>query len=168
MSKWGWGVGLVKSRYTRSVLVVRLHIWGSQQVGIGSDYGLSPVRPKTITSNNPDFLSIARIGTIFSETRLKIKNFSFMKMNWKISAKWWTICSERNVLTSFPSFTGTCDYHEITSLMSLTKLNARFHSCTIPHWNKFVALFINTDAFSLCTYILYIIQSYLCILVRGY
>ena len=55
------------------------------RVSIGSGNGLSPVRGQAIIRNNADLLSIGPLGTNFSEIRMKIQNFSFMKMHLKMS-----------------------------------------------------------------------------------
>ena len=64
---------------------------------ISSGNGLQPVWRQTITWTNADVLSIGPLGTNFSEIRIKIKNFSFMKMHLKTStAKWRPFCPEGN------------------------------------------------------------------------
>ena len=51
--------------------------------------GPALVRCQAITSTNADLLSTGPLGTNFSEIRIKITKFSFMKMHLKISsAKW--------------------------------------------------------------------------------
>ena len=59
------------------------------QVSIGSDNGLSPIRRQAIIETNAQLLSIGLLGTNFSEISIKIQNFSFTKMHLKTSyAKW--------------------------------------------------------------------------------
>ena len=54
------------------------------QVSIGSDNGLSPIRRQAIIYTNAGLLSIRPLGTNFSEILIQIQNFSFMGMNLKI------------------------------------------------------------------------------------
>ena len=61
-------------------------------VSTGSDNGLSPVRYQAITWTNADLSSIGLQGTNFSEVRIKIQNFSFMKMRLKMSVKLLLFC----------------------------------------------------------------------------
>ena len=56
------------------------------QVNIGWDNGLSPIRRQTIISTNAGLLSIELFGTNFSDFLIKIKNFSFTKMRKKMSS----------------------------------------------------------------------------------
>ena len=59
----------------------------------GSGNGLSPVRHQAITWTNADILSIRPLGTNFTEIRITIHNFSFMKMHMKmLFVKWWPFC----------------------------------------------------------------------------
>ena len=53
---------------------------------IGSDNGLFPVRHQAITWTNAWLLSIGPWGTNFSDIRIKIQNFSFMKMHLNVSS----------------------------------------------------------------------------------
>ena len=63
------------------------------RVSIGLYNGLSPIRCQAIILTNSGLLSIAALGTISSEILIKIQNFSFKKINWKmLSAKWKTFC----------------------------------------------------------------------------
>ena len=59
---------------------------GVDRVSIGSDNGLSPVRRQAIIWTNAVLFSIVPSGTKFSEIRIKIQDFSFMKMHLKISS----------------------------------------------------------------------------------
>ena len=70
------------------------HIYATENwVSIGSGNGLSPVGHQAITWTNADVLSTGSLWTNFSETRIKIQNFSFMKMPLKIpSANWRPLC----------------------------------------------------------------------------
>ena len=47
--------------------------------------GLSPLRPQAITWTNADLILIELLGTNFSEIKIKIRHFSFMKMPWKMT-----------------------------------------------------------------------------------
>ena len=58
-------------------------------VSTGSGNGLSPVRHQAITRTNAGIFSIGLLGANINENRIKIQNFSFMKMHLKMSsAKW--------------------------------------------------------------------------------
>ena len=50
------------------------------QISTDSDNSLSPIRHQAIIRTNAWLLSIGPLGTNFSEILIKIKNFSFMKM----------------------------------------------------------------------------------------
>ena len=54
------------------------------QVNVGSDKGLSPIRRQAIIWTNAGLLSIAPLGTNFSEILTKTQNFSFTIMHLKI------------------------------------------------------------------------------------
>ena len=54
-------------------------------IGVGSGYGLSPIRRQAITCTNAHLLSIGPLGTNFSEIRIKIQSFSFTKMHLKMA-----------------------------------------------------------------------------------
>ena len=55
--------------------------------------GLSPFRRQAITCNNTELLLIGSLGTNFSERRIKLQSFSFIKMHLKMSsAKWCPFC----------------------------------------------------------------------------
>ena len=62
-------------------------------VRIGSSNGLSPGQSQVITWTNAGLLPIRPLGTNFSEIRIKIQSFSFMKMHFEMSAKWWPFCT---------------------------------------------------------------------------
>ena len=65
------------------------------QMSIGSDNSLSPIRRQAIIQTIAGLLSIGPSGTNFSGILIKMKNFSFMKMHLKISsAKWRPFCPE--------------------------------------------------------------------------
>ena len=69
------------------------HIWSINQVSIGSDNGLSPIRRQIIIWTNAGLLSIGPLGTNFTEILTKVQNFSFTKMHLKISSvKWRPFC----------------------------------------------------------------------------
>ena len=55
-------------------------------VSIGSDNFLSPIRRQAITWTNTGLFLIGPIERNFSEIRIKIQNFSFMKMHLKMSS----------------------------------------------------------------------------------
>ena len=80
-----WTIFLSRSCLTH--LPLAPHIYASVNwVCIGSDNGLSPVRRQAITWTNTDLLSIGALGTNLNEIRIKIQNFSFMKMHLKLSS----------------------------------------------------------------------------------
>ena len=81
------------------------HIYASLKwVSIGSDNGLSPNRRQAIARTNADLLLIGPLGTNFSEILIKIQNFSFTKMNLKISsAKWQPFSLGLSVLKMYPT-----------------------------------------------------------------
>ena len=82
-------------------------------VGIGSVNGLPPVWRQAITWTNTDLLSIRPFRTIIAEIRIKIQNFSFTKMNVKMSsAKLWTFLPGGDQLKQLDNFV-------ITKLFSL-------------------------------------------------
>ena len=63
------------------------------QVSIGSDNGLLPIRHQAIIWNIAGLLSVGPLGTNFSEILTKIQNFKFTNMHLKISsAKRWPCC----------------------------------------------------------------------------
>ena len=53
---------------------------------IGSDNGLSPIRPQAIIWTNAGILLIRTLGTNFSEILIQIQTFSNKKMHWKMSS----------------------------------------------------------------------------------
>ena len=68
-------------------LLLVLHIWSMNRESICSDNGLSPIRRQAIILTNADLLSIwSLLGTNFSDTLIKIQNFSFTKMHLKVSS----------------------------------------------------------------------------------
>ena len=73
-----------------NVIYQFLRIYASvNQVSIGSDNGLSPIRRQAIIWTNAVLLSIGPLGTHLSEILIKIQNFSLTKMHLKIlSMKW--------------------------------------------------------------------------------
>ena len=71
------------------------------QVSLGLDNGLLPVRYQAITWTNADLLSIAHLRTKFSENWIETENFSFIKMHLKMpSAKWRPFYPDRDKLKS--------------------------------------------------------------------
>ena len=72
------------------------------QIGIGLDNGLSPIRRQVIIYTNTGLLSTGPLGTNFSEFLIKIQNFSFTKMHLKISsAEWQPFCPGGDELTKW-------------------------------------------------------------------
>ena len=74
------------------------HICISKLIIIGSNDG-SPRQHQAIIWTNADLLSIGPLGTNFSEIRIKIQNFLFMKMNLKMSSARWRPSCRGNALT---------------------------------------------------------------------
>ena len=69
-------------------------------VRIGPDNGFSLDPRQAIMLTNPGILLIGSLGTNFSEIKIKIRNFSFMKRHLKMShAKWRPLCSGRDKLS---------------------------------------------------------------------
>ena len=70
------------------------------QVSIGSDNGLSPIRRQAIIWPSAVLLSFGPLGTSISEIIIKIWNFPSTKMHLKISpSKWRPFCLGLNELT---------------------------------------------------------------------
>ena len=70
-------------------------------VSIGSDNGLSPSRHQAFIWTKAGILLIGPLGTNLSEIRIKIQNFSSMKMFLKTSfGKWWPLCLGLSVLNA--------------------------------------------------------------------
>ena len=77
------------------------HICVSKLTTIGSDNGLSPSRLQAIIWTNAGILLIRPLGTNVSEISIKIHNFSFKKINLKMSyGKWRPFCLGLNVLST--------------------------------------------------------------------
>ena len=75
------------------------------QVRIGSDNGLSPIRRQAIIPTNAGLLSIRPLKTNFSEILIKIQNFSFAKMHLKmLSVKRQPFVPGRWVNWEWPTF----------------------------------------------------------------
>ena len=75
------------------------HICVDNLTIIGSDNGLAPARRQAIIWTRAGILSIANLGTNFSEILIEIHTFLSRKMHLKIlPAKWWTFCLGLNVL----------------------------------------------------------------------
>ena len=98
-------------------------------VSIGSGNGLLPIRCQAITWTSADLLSIEPLWTNFSEIWIKIQNFSFIKMELKMSfAKWRPCCPTGDELTQ-------------SCLNKMVRhLQARYLTEFV--WNKFVALWL--------------------------
>ena len=76
------------------------HICVGKLTIIGSDNGLSPVLCQAINWTNAGKLLIEPLVTNFSDSLIKIQNFSFIKMPLKtLSAKWRTFCPGGDELT---------------------------------------------------------------------
>ena len=105
-------------RYSKMCLITHLsrvsHIYASVNWGgSASGNGLSLVRRQAITWTTADLLSIGSLGTSFTEIRIEIQNFSFIKMHLKLSsAKWWPSWRRRWVTTiwMFLIFSQTIDF----------------------------------------------------------
>ena len=70
------------------------------QVSIGSNNGLLPGRCQAIIWTNAGILLIGPLGANFTGIFIKIQDFSFTKMQLKISsAKWWPFCPGGDGLT---------------------------------------------------------------------
>ena len=87
------------------------------QVSIGSDNGLSPIRRQAIILTNAGLLLIGLLGTNVSEILIKIQIFSFKKMRLKMSSgKWRPFCLGLNVL-SCEANSLNCDMHLLTDVV---------------------------------------------------
>ena len=76
-----------------------MHICVSKLTIIGSDNGLSPGRWQAITWTNAGILLTGTLGTNFNEILIKIYQFSFKKIHFKMSSgKWWPSCLGLNML----------------------------------------------------------------------
>ena len=78
------------------------HICVSKLPIIGSDNGLSPGRRQAVIWTNAGILLIGPLGTNFSEIMIEIHTFSFKKMNFKMSRKWWPSRLTLNVSNASP------------------------------------------------------------------
>ena len=86
------------------------HICVSEQDQHCFSNGLSPIRRQAITWTNAVLLSIRPLGTNFNEIWIKIQNFSFMKIHFKMSsAKWRSFCSGGNDLSYHDSHLSSWD-----------------------------------------------------------
>ena len=75
-------------------------------IRIGSRNRLPPVQRQAITSPNVALLSIWPLGTNLSEIWIKIQNFLFIKMYFKMSSlKWLPFCPGGNGLRNLALFT---------------------------------------------------------------
>ena len=77
------------------------HIFVSETIIIGSDYGLSPGWRQAIIWTNVAIFLIGPLGTSLNEISLKINTFSFKKMHLKMSsAEWCLVDLSLNDLTN--------------------------------------------------------------------
>ena len=79
-------------------------------VRYGSYNGLAPVRRQAISWTNTDLLSIGPLGTNFSEIRIKIHNFSIIKMFWKCHLRYGGHFVRGRWVKSLQTL-GTCSYN---------------------------------------------------------
>ena len=90
-----WMGSTMKRRNTYTVFFLQLisrycRIYASvNQVSIGSNNGLSPDQRQAIIWTNARISLIGPLGTKFNEFRIKIQNFSFMKIHSKMSSEKW-------------------------------------------------------------------------------
>ena len=97
------------------------HICVSKLIIIGSDNGLSPVRPQVIIWTNAGILLIGPLRTNFSEISIEIHIFSFKKMHLKMSSgNWQPSCVGLNVLMTWKMVGKTC---KISLVISNCKKN---------------------------------------------
>ena len=102
---------------------------------ITSDNGLSPMRCQAITWTNVDLLSIGPMGTNFSEIRIKIKQFSFTKMNLKMPfANWRPFCLSLNMLRQWSLCKHDCSWR--TSPLSAFSGKKMFNCWFRFHWSR--------------------------------
>ena len=101
------------------------HIYASvNQVSIGSDNGLSPIRRQAIIETNAEILSTGLTRTNSSEILIKIQNFSFTKMSLKISsAKWRPICPGRDEFEASPMLTYLTQVYWASAMLSWPTYN---------------------------------------------
>ena len=108
------------------------------QVSIGSDNGLSPIRCQAIIGTIARILSIGLIGTNFSDILIKIQNFSVTKTHLKkLSAKWQPFCPGGDELTPW----NLVMYVNLWTVLSLLRqwLVTRFSPC---HYLIYFILYI--------------------------
>ena len=90
---------------TRVWVNFHIHISPVNQVSIGSDNGLSPIRLEAVIWTSAGLLSIGPVGRNFSEILTKIQNFSVTKIHLKIPfAKWRPFYAGGNEFTLHISF----------------------------------------------------------------
>ena len=76
--------------------------WELKAVIIGSGNGLAPVWCQAFTWTNADLLLIAPLGTNFNEISIKIQQFSFKEMHFRLtSAKCRPFCFSLNMVTGY-------------------------------------------------------------------
>ena len=70
-------------------------------VSIGSDNDLLPIRRQAVIKTNDGLLSMAPLGRNYGEILMKMQTFSFKEMRLKISsAKWRPFCPGGDELTA--------------------------------------------------------------------
>ena len=100
---------------------------------IGSDNGLSPVRPQDIILTNADLSSIGSLETNFSEIRNKTRRFSFKEMYLQMpSAKWRSFCLGLDVLTQPVAIK-----QSTLRLLMMTSSNGNIFRVTGPLYGEF-------------------------------
>ena len=98
--KWTHGF-YVSAVCGNSISPNAVHKESVNQVSIGPDSGLLPIKRQAIIQTNAGLLSIGPLGTDFNEILITIQNFSFTKMHLKVSSeKWWPFCPGRDNLLS--------------------------------------------------------------------
>ena len=101
------------------------HIYVGNVTIIGSDNGLSPGRRQAFIWTNVGLLSIATLGTNFSEILIEIQTFSYKKMHLIISSgKWRPFCLGLNVLNPSSQKTRTCLSHLVSASVCISLINS--------------------------------------------
>ena len=102
------------------------HIWVSKLTIIGPDNGLAPGRHQAIIWTNYRMLLIRTLGTNLNEILSEIHSFSFKKMYFKMSVKWWQFCLGPSVIKDTEMcISATAHWIDMIRLLRIFK---RFHS----------------------------------------
>ena len=102
----------------------------------GSDNGLLPVRHQAIIWTNVGLLSVGPMGTDSSEILIKIKEFSFKKINLKMwSAKWQPCYSCLNVLWHWSRPPMSRFFRQFRSTSNNQWWHALRHVCLLLSWH---------------------------------